>query len=181
MFQVIVYERETGRCLAGPSAPTAANLKVWLQDNPTFEVVQPGTMNRPSININKERAKINTQSVQSVLKVTQDKQIILMQPPKGNPANRNQAQPIKPLTPKTPTPKVIPAKPITPKTLTLKITSPKEQITPKPATPKPSTPKPATPKPTTPKLQIPKQLTVKPGLKSPPTPKTPTLQKVIIF
>lgn len=30
-------------CL-GPNAPTAGNLKTWLKDNPTFEVVRPGVM-----------------------------------------------------------------------------------------------------------------------------------------
>ncbi|GLH06868.1 CXXC-type zinc finger protein 1 [Gryllus bimaculatus] len=40
--RVIVFERKSGILLAGPNAPTAGNLKTWLKDNPTFEVVRPG-------------------------------------------------------------------------------------------------------------------------------------------
>lgn len=43
-MQVIVYERKSGRLLAGSNAPTAENLKAWLQQHPTFEVVRPGTL-----------------------------------------------------------------------------------------------------------------------------------------
>ncbi|XP_047026879.1 death-inducer obliterator 1 isoform X1 [Helicoverpa zea] len=42
--RVIVYERKSGRLLAGANAPTAENLKSWLQQHPTFEVVRPGTL-----------------------------------------------------------------------------------------------------------------------------------------
>ncbi|KAJ8735660.1 hypothetical protein PYW07_007280 [Mythimna separata] len=42
--RVIVYERKSGRLLAGINAPTAENLKAWLQQHPTFEVVRPGTL-----------------------------------------------------------------------------------------------------------------------------------------
>lgn len=38
-FQVIVFERATGRCLSGSNAPTVSNLKQWLKQNPGFEVV----------------------------------------------------------------------------------------------------------------------------------------------
>lgn len=40
---IIVMERKTGRCLTGKNAPTAENLKAWLQSHPTFEVVPPGS------------------------------------------------------------------------------------------------------------------------------------------
>ncbi|XP_062543466.1 mucin-4 isoform X2 [Armigeres subalbatus] len=40
---LIVMERKTGRCLAGSSAPKLENLKEWLSENPTFEVVAPGS------------------------------------------------------------------------------------------------------------------------------------------
>ncbi|XP_013107132.2 death-inducer obliterator 1 [Stomoxys calcitrans] len=43
MERVTVFERKSGRTLSGNSAPTFANLKKWLQDNPTFEVVRPGS------------------------------------------------------------------------------------------------------------------------------------------
>ncbi|XP_037819855.1 serine-rich adhesin for platelets [Lucilia sericata] len=41
--RVNVYERKSGRVITGNSAPTVVNLKKWLQDNPTFEVIQPGS------------------------------------------------------------------------------------------------------------------------------------------
>ncbi|XP_047109427.1 uncharacterized protein LOC124777919 [Schistocerca piceifrons] len=39
--RVIVYERRTGKLLSGKNAPTLGNLKNWLKENPTFEVVKP--------------------------------------------------------------------------------------------------------------------------------------------
>ncbi|XP_075147041.1 protein partner of snf [Haematobia irritans] len=47
MERVTVYERKSGRTLSGNNAPTFANLKKWLQDNPTFEVVRPGGATAP--------------------------------------------------------------------------------------------------------------------------------------
>ncbi|ALC46570.1 pps [Drosophila busckii] len=41
--RINVFERRTGRAITGHLAPTAQHLKKWLQDNPTFEVVQPGS------------------------------------------------------------------------------------------------------------------------------------------
>ncbi|XP_058065845.1 uncharacterized protein LOC131215472 [Anopheles bellator] len=40
---IIVMERKTGRCMTGKNAPTEENIKKWLQDHPTFEVVPPGS------------------------------------------------------------------------------------------------------------------------------------------
>lgn len=40
---VVVMERRSGRVLTGASAPTEAQLELWLQTHPSFEVVQPGT------------------------------------------------------------------------------------------------------------------------------------------
>ncbi|ETN65750.1 hypothetical protein AND_002473 [Anopheles darlingi] len=40
---IIVMERTTGRCLAGKFGPTAENIKQWLQEHPTYEVVPPGS------------------------------------------------------------------------------------------------------------------------------------------
>ncbi|XP_050681250.1 death-inducer obliterator 1 isoform X1 [Leptidea sinapis] len=54
--RVIVYERKTGRLLAGPNAPTAENLKAWLQKNPTFEVVRPGTLSTIKPNVTKKKS-----------------------------------------------------------------------------------------------------------------------------
>ncbi|KAG8229961.1 hypothetical protein J437_LFUL008534, partial [Ladona fulva] len=42
--RVIVYERKTGRLITGTNAPTVSNLKSWLKDHPTFEVVRPGVL-----------------------------------------------------------------------------------------------------------------------------------------
>lgn len=53
--RVIVYERKSGRLLAGPNAPTADNLKSWLQSNPTFEVVRPGTLSTTKPSMGKKR------------------------------------------------------------------------------------------------------------------------------
>ena len=39
---VVVMERRSGRVLTGPNAPTEAQLELWLQTHPSFEVVQPG-------------------------------------------------------------------------------------------------------------------------------------------
>ncbi|XP_050096241.1 uncharacterized protein LOC126578077 isoform X2 [Anopheles aquasalis] len=40
---IIVMERTTGRCLAGKFGPTAENIKQWLLEHPTYEVVPPGS------------------------------------------------------------------------------------------------------------------------------------------
>ncbi|XP_046384500.1 death-inducer obliterator 1 [Ischnura elegans] len=42
--RVIVYERKTGRLMTGANAPTVSNLRSWLKDHPTFEVVRPGVL-----------------------------------------------------------------------------------------------------------------------------------------
>lgn len=59
-----MYERKSGRLLAGPNAPTAGDLKSWLQRNPTFEVVRPGALSsiRPGMKkkIMNEPKKVQT-------------------------------------------------------------------------------------------------------------------------
>jgi hypothetical protein len=67
LSQVIVYERKTGRLLAGPNAPTAENLKTWLQKNPTFEVVRPGTLSTIKPNISKKRSFNESNKIQTTL------------------------------------------------------------------------------------------------------------------
>ncbi|CAH0766459.1 unnamed protein product [Diatraea saccharalis] len=57
--RVIVYERKSGRLLAGPNAPTAENLKAWLQKNPTFEVVRPGTLSTIKPNLPTKKKSLN--------------------------------------------------------------------------------------------------------------------------
>lgn len=79
IFQVIVIERKTGNVLAGPNAPTTSNLKTWLQEHPTYEVVQPGTnIIKSSPNITKIKAKSNAPKFLSVLTMGQDKQQIFV-------------------------------------------------------------------------------------------------------
>ncbi|EDW15428.1 uncharacterized protein Dmoj_GI24826 [Drosophila mojavensis] len=41
--RINVFERRSGRAITGHLAPSAHQLKKWLQENPTFEVVQPGS------------------------------------------------------------------------------------------------------------------------------------------
>ncbi|XP_049879682.1 death-inducer obliterator 1 isoform X2 [Pectinophora gossypiella] len=65
--RVIVYERKTGRLLAGPNAPTAENLKTWLQKNPTFEVVRPGTLHTIKPNVMKKKSVTEANKVQTTL------------------------------------------------------------------------------------------------------------------
>lgn len=56
-----MYERKSGRLLAGPNAPIAGELKTWLQKNPTFEVVRPGALSsiRPGLK-KTEKKRIQT-------------------------------------------------------------------------------------------------------------------------
>ncbi|XP_068626187.1 death-inducer obliterator 1 isoform X3 [Battus philenor] len=65
--RVIVYERKTGRLLAGPNAPTAENLKWWLQKNPTFEVVRPGTLSTIKPNPARKKSLADSNKIQTML------------------------------------------------------------------------------------------------------------------
>ncbi|KAJ2947972.1 hypothetical protein O0L34_g9764 [Tuta absoluta] len=65
--RVIVYERKSGRLLAGPNAPTAENLKTWLQKNPTFEVVRPGTLHTIKPNLIKKKPAAEANKIQTTL------------------------------------------------------------------------------------------------------------------
>ncbi|CAH2102372.1 unnamed protein product [Euphydryas editha] len=68
--RVIVYERKSGRLLAGPNAPTAENLKTWLQKNPTFEVVRPGTLSAIKPNIARKKSLNEPNKIQTTLNFT---------------------------------------------------------------------------------------------------------------
>lgn len=46
-----MIERKSGRVLTGNNAPTTHNLKKWLQDNQTFEVVQPGSIEAQEVEV----------------------------------------------------------------------------------------------------------------------------------
>ncbi|KAJ0182434.1 hypothetical protein K1T71_001803 [Dendrolimus kikuchii] len=65
--RVIVYERKSGRLLAGPNAPTAENLRSWLQKNPTFEVVRPGTLSTIKPNVTKKKISHEPNKIQTTL------------------------------------------------------------------------------------------------------------------
>ncbi|XP_043591529.1 uncharacterized protein LOC122571618 isoform X5 [Bombus pyrosoma] len=57
--RVIVFERKSGRILTGSDAPTRSNLRTWLKEHPTFEVV--GTNNLGALQIGKTITTIQTQ------------------------------------------------------------------------------------------------------------------------
>ncbi|KAL4712637.1 hypothetical protein ACJJTC_007934 [Scirpophaga incertulas] len=65
--RIIVYERKTKRLLAGPNAPTAENLKAWLQKNPTFEVIRPGALSAIKPNTTKRKLSNEPNKVQTTL------------------------------------------------------------------------------------------------------------------
>uniref|UniRef100_A0A1B0GHB7 Putative transcription factor datf1 n=1 Tax=Lutzomyia longipalpis TaxID=7200 RepID=A0A1B0GHB7_LUTLO len=97
--RVIVYNKVTGKCLSGESAPTLTNLKHWLSENPNYEVVQPGSAIGQAFkakqaqltSISKQMALKRQQQmekesaqgkekVQTQLKVMSNKQIVVMHP-----------------------------------------------------------------------------------------------------
>lgn len=61
-----MYERKSGRLLAGPNAPTAENLKSWLQSNPTFEVVRPGALSTIKPGVGKKKT-VDSNKIQTTL------------------------------------------------------------------------------------------------------------------
>uniref|UniRef100_A0A0K8WM71 PHD finger protein 3 n=1 Tax=Bactrocera latifrons TaxID=174628 RepID=A0A0K8WM71_BACLA len=63
--RVHVIERKSGRILTGSNAPTTHNLKKWLQDNQTFEVVQPGSIQAQEIE--KKQRHRQTQSLSPIV------------------------------------------------------------------------------------------------------------------
>lgn len=98
--RVVVFERKTGRCLAGIGAPTTSNLKQWLHENPTFEVVLPNSPQADAIKTKhaqikqmakkmaakkkeeQEAADLLPKKIQTQLKVCPTKQIVLVNPQK---------------------------------------------------------------------------------------------------
>ncbi|XP_024940120.1 death-inducer obliterator 1 isoform X2 [Cephus cinctus] len=63
--RVIVFERRTGKVLTGLDAPTTSNLKTWLKENPTFEVVRPNNLNTLQIG-GKSVTAIQTQGMTKI-------------------------------------------------------------------------------------------------------------------
>ncbi|XP_023714511.1 death-inducer obliterator 1 isoform X4 [Cryptotermes secundus] len=76
--RVIVFERKTGRLLAGPNAPTAGNLKTWLKDNPTFEVVRPGVM--PTTKFYNQKTVGQLKQVQNTKSLLTQSKVVTAQP-----------------------------------------------------------------------------------------------------
>uniref|UniRef100_A0A1A9W2B6 PHD-type domain-containing protein n=1 Tax=Glossina brevipalpis TaxID=37001 RepID=A0A1A9W2B6_9MUSC len=64
--RVSVFERKSGRILTGVSAPTTVNLKKWLQDNPTFEVVQPGSSQALDIERRQKQRSLQATSAHAI-------------------------------------------------------------------------------------------------------------------
>ncbi|XP_061709027.1 protein piccolo-like isoform X2 [Cydia pomonella] len=124
--RVIVYERKSGRVLAGPNAPTPENLKVWLQKNPTFEVVRPGTLSAIKPNVMKKKAAApatkEPNKIQTTLNFERIPKKIGLQTPKELKEippklmySRDEPKPL--MSPKTPvTPKAQPQQPQFPDT-----------------------------------------------------------------
>ena len=46
--RIVVLERQSGKILIGPAAPTELTLKKWLEKHPTYEVLQPGQKPGPN-------------------------------------------------------------------------------------------------------------------------------------
>ncbi|XP_034116404.2 uncharacterized protein LOC117576007 isoform X2 [Drosophila albomicans] len=59
--RINVFERRSGRAITGHMAPSAQHLKKWLQDNPTFEVMQPGNLQPTEIERRQDK-RISEQS-----------------------------------------------------------------------------------------------------------------------
>ncbi|KAG7199222.1 hypothetical protein KM043_018092 [Ampulex compressa] len=68
--RVVVFERKTGKVLTGVDAPTRSNLRVWLKENPTFEVVSPNNLHTIQIG-GKTVTTIQTQGIGKIMKPTQ--------------------------------------------------------------------------------------------------------------
>jgi hypothetical protein len=65
-------------CL-GPNAPTAGNLKTWLKDNPTFEVVRPGVM--PTTKFYNQKTVGQPKQVQNTKSLAQSKVVAAQSKP----------------------------------------------------------------------------------------------------
>lgn len=115
--RVDVYEKKSGRCLTGNSAPTVDNLRQWLQSHPTFEVVQNGSQQAIAIKMKKLQNQLNMAErdsqpkvVQTTLNVAPNKRVILVNPHKQAtkaPVPQQLQQPQQAVVLKTATPKVI--------------------------------------------------------------------------
>lgn len=153
--RVIVFEFKSGRVLTGNTAPTPETLKQWLQDNPTFQVVKPGSKQEQYIKVKQEqinRERQNKQNVQT------DKQ----KPQSNSPGQQQKIQttlkvgPSKNLMIVNPSKKPVPS---TPSPSTAKVVTKVQKAPPQPS-----------PKQTSPVKQSP---VISKGVSKPTTPKTP--------
>jgi len=63
---------------SGPNAPTAGNLKTWLKDNPTFEVVRPGVM--PTTKFYNQKTVAQLKQVQNAKSLLVQSKLVAVQP-----------------------------------------------------------------------------------------------------
>lgn len=77
--RVEVFERSTGRFLTGNYAPTVENLKRWLLEHPTFEVVNSGSAQANAIKAKKQQLQ---QLSRSMAQEEQKQQLNASQQPK---------------------------------------------------------------------------------------------------
>lgn len=140
--------------MAGPNAPTAENLRSWLQKNPTFEVVRPGALSTIKPNTSKKKASNEPNKIQTTLnferiprKAAEQNILVKSQQPeikeKINKMLMSPREENKPLvTPKTPTsvkPSILNKSPAPQKNATPKTPVYKPNMTQLIDTPRPST------------------------------------------
>lgn len=130
--RVIVYNSATGQYLSGDKAPLLHNLKRWLEENPDYDVVQPGSslaqafrakhsqLHQLSKDMAQKRksaeesaaASPEPAKIQAKLKLTATKQVIVVHP--------KSAQQIKVTQSGKATPMIVPPTPATPPATTPK-------------------------------------------------------------
>lgn len=62
---------------SGPNAPTAGNLKTWLKDNPTFEVVRPGVL--PTTKFYNQKVVAQQKQVQNTKSLHMQPKVVTIQ------------------------------------------------------------------------------------------------------
>ncbi|XP_058805626.1 death-inducer obliterator 1 isoform X2 [Phymastichus coffea] len=60
--RIVVFDKRTGKVITGADAPTASNLRAWLKEHPTCEVVKPNNLNTIQLS-GKTVAAIQTQGI----------------------------------------------------------------------------------------------------------------------
>lgn len=110
--------------LAGTNAPTAENLKSWLQQNPTFEVVRPGTLSTIKPGLGKKKTT-ETNKVQTTLNFERipRKSAEQVTPPVKTPTTESKERSIKLISAPKEEPRATPQlkSPVTPKSQQLQL------------------------------------------------------------